>query len=84
MRRKSVNMDWPCCVYFSNAVFQVNSSFNLPLASYKYKLKGPLTFTDLIDHTASENRNVTPSERGLHCIFFHWIRVVCHSTLLAP
>jgi len=53
-----------------------------PLASYK--LKGPLTFADLIDPTALENRNVTPSERGLHCLFFHWIRVVCHSILLAP
>jgi len=53
-----------------------------PLAGYK--LKGSLTFTDLIDHTVFANRNVTPSERGLHCFFFHWIRYVCHSILLAP
>jgi hypothetical protein len=52
-----------------------------PLASYK--LKGSLTFTDLIDHTVFELPNVTPSERGLHCVFFHWIRVVYHSILLA-
>ena len=53
-----------------------------PLAGYKFE--GSPTFTDLIDHTTFENGDASPSERGLHCIFFHWVRAVCHSILLAP
>ena len=53
-----------------------------PLTGYKLK-SAPIPA--VLDHcTAFENYNVCPSEPCLHCLLFHWLRVECHSLLLAP
>jgi hypothetical protein len=68
----------PCIVCISVTPWKAPAAVGLVISSTEFPF--PLFF---VDCTAFDNDNVSPSERALHCLLFHWLRVMCHSLLLA-